>query len=107
MHTILSLAVCQNWAVDQLDVKNAFLYGTLEETIHYAQPSGFIDSSKPDHVCLLNKSLYGLKQAPQAWYNRFASFVRSIGFLETKWDTSLFVLRRGSNMVYVDISYDY
>jgi hypothetical protein len=42
-----------------------------------------------------------LKQAPRAWYNRFASFIRSIGFLEAKSDTSLFILRRGSDMAYL------
>jgi hypothetical protein len=67
IRTVLSLAVSHNWAVHQLDVKNAFLHGTLEETIYCAQPSRFIDSSKPDHVCRLNKSLYVLKQAPRAW----------------------------------------
>jgi hypothetical protein len=30
------------------------------------QPAGFVDSSRPDFVCRLNKSLYGLKQAPCA-----------------------------------------
>ena len=65
--TVLSLVVSQNWAVHQLDMKNAFLHGTLEETVYCAQPSGFVDSSKPDYVCRLNKSLYGLKQSPQAW----------------------------------------
>jgi hypothetical protein len=67
IHIVFSLAVSHNWVVHQLDVKNAFLHGTLEETVYYAQPSRFIDSSKPDHVCRLNKSLYGLKQAPRAW----------------------------------------
>jgi hypothetical protein len=61
IRTVLSLAVSQNWAVHQLDVKNAFLHGTLDETVYCAQPSGFVDSSKPDYVCRLNKSLYGLK----------------------------------------------
>jgi hypothetical protein len=30
----------------------------------------------------LNKSLYGLNQAPQVWYNRFASYLLSLGFVE-------------------------
>lgn len=51
-------------------------------------------------VCYLNKSLYGLKQAPRAWYSRFASFLQSIGFIEAKSDTSLFILRRGTDTVY-------
>nr|GEY11801.1 retrovirus-related Pol polyprotein from transposon TNT 1-94 [Tanacetum cinerariifolium] len=32
-----------------------------------AQPPGFIDFEKPDHVYKLKKDLYGLKQAPKAW----------------------------------------
>jgi hypothetical protein len=55
----------------------------------------------PDAVCRLNKSLYGLKQAPHAWYNRFASHLFSLGFVEAKSDTSLFVFHRGSDTVYL------
>jgi hypothetical protein len=101
IRTVLSLALSCNWPINQLNVKNAFLHGTLSETVYCTQPSGFVDSSKPDHVCRLNKSLYGLKLAPRAWYNMFASFIRSIGFVEARSDTSLFVLRRGSNMAYL------
>jgi hypothetical protein len=82
-------------------VKNAFLHGTLSETVYCSQPSGFADSSLPDHVCKLNKSLYGLKQAPRAWYSRFASYLFSLGFTEAKSDTSLFIYRRGNETVYL------
>lgn len=74
-----------------MDVKNAFLHGTLAETVNCTQPFGFIDAAHLDYVCRLTKSLYGLKQAPGAWYSRFASFIKSIAFVEARSDTSLFV----------------
>nr|GEZ39654.1 copia protein [Tanacetum cinerariifolium] len=40
-----------------------------------AQPPGFIDFTKPNHVYRLKKSLYGLKQAPKAWYDRLKDFL--------------------------------
>jgi hypothetical protein len=50
-----------------------------------------------DNTC----SLYDLKQAPRAWYSRFASYLASIGFIEAKSDTSLFIYRRGEDTVYL------
>lgn len=88
---VLSLAVSSHWPVHQLDVKNAFLHGSLSETVYCQQPSGFEDPSHPSLACLLNKSLYGLKQAPRAWFTRFATFITSVGFVASKCDTSLFI----------------
>jgi len=59
------------------------------------------DTVHPDYVCRLNRSLYGLKQAPRAWYNRFAAYLLSLGFVEAKSDTSLFVYRRGTDTIYL------
>lgn len=101
VRVILSLALSQDWPIHQLDVKNAFLHGTLAETVYCVQPTGFVDSSGPGLVCRLNKSLYGLKQAPRAWHHRFASYLSSIGFVETKSDSSLFIYRRGSDTAYL------
>jgi len=106
VRTVLSLALSRSWPVHQLDVKNAFLHGTLSETIYCSQPAGFVDSSCPDMVCRLNKSLYGLKQTPRAWYSRFATFLLILGFTEAKSDISLFIYRRGDETAYLRLYVD-
>lgn len=91
IRTVLSLSVSRHWPIHQLDVKNAFLHGHLQETVYMHQPAGFRDSQFPDHVCHLQRSLYGLKQAPRAWYHRFARYALQIGFQNSRSDSSLFI----------------
>jgi histone deacetylase 1/2 len=71
-----------------------------------AQPAGFVDPLKPDHVCLLHKALYGLKQAPRAWFDKFSNFLMEFGFICSKSDPSLFVYAHNNNLIllllYVD-----
>ncbi|XP_074310396.1 uncharacterized protein LOC141646388 [Silene latifolia] len=101
IRTVLSIAISKQWHIHQLDVKNAFLHGHLAETVYMHQPPGFRDPKHPDHVCLLQKSLYGLKQAPRAWYQRFATFVKTIGFTHSICDNSLFILHKGTDTAYI------
>jgi hypothetical protein len=90
-----------SWAICQLDVKNAFLHGNLEEVVYSRQPLGFVDPARPDHVCRLHKSLYSLKQTPRAWYQRFAAYITTVGFVASIYDTSLFVLHSGTDSAYL------
>ncbi len=46
-----------------MDIKTAFLYGDVEETIYVTQPTGFKQGKYK--VCKLSKALYGLKQSPR------------------------------------------
>ncbi|RVW73434.1 Retrovirus-related Pol polyprotein from transposon TNT 1-94 [Vitis vinifera] len=62
---LLSLAVNQDWCLQQLDIKNAFLNGDLEEEVYMEIPPGFEESMAKNQVCKLQKSLYGLKQSPE------------------------------------------
>jgi hypothetical protein len=101
IRSVLSIAVSRSWPIHQLDVKNVFLHGHLEETVYCQPPPGFIDPNAPDSVCLLRKSLYGLKQAPRAWYQCFASYLVNLGFTASASDVSLFVYKNGSQLAYL------
>ncbi|GJV05891.1 ribonuclease H-like domain-containing protein [Tanacetum coccineum] len=101
IRTVLSLAISRHWPVHQLDVKNAFLHGSLSETVYMHQPPGFRDPQHPDHVCLLQRSLYGLKQAPRAWFQRFAAYAARVGFHHSRCDSSLFIYRQGADTAYL------
>lgn len=50
VRTVLSLALSRHWPIHQLDVKIAFLHGTLSEIVYCAQPSGFEDPAHPEFV---------------------------------------------------------
>ncbi|KAJ9552074.1 hypothetical protein OSB04_016119 [Centaurea solstitialis] len=101
IRTVLSIALHHRWDISQLDVKNAFLHGTLHETVYMHQPPGFRNAHFPHHVCRLKKSLYGLKQAPRAWYQRFTDYVGTLGFRLSSSDNSLFIFHQGQNVAYI------
>jgi hypothetical protein len=101
IRSILSIVVSRSWPIHQMNVKTAFLNGHLEETLYCQQPPGFVDPRAPELVCLLQKSLYGLKQAPRAWYQRFTSYLTTLGFIASALDVSLFVYKNGSQLTYL------
>ncbi|GKE64868.1 putative ribonuclease H-like domain-containing protein, partial [Tanacetum coccineum] len=59
----------------QMDVKSAFLYGTIEEEVYVTETPGFKDPDHPDKVYKVVKALYGLHQAPKAWYETLANYL--------------------------------
>ncbi|CAL9027027.1 unnamed protein product [Prunus brigantina] len=101
IRTVLSLAVSRRWPLRQLDVKNAFLHGFLNEDVYMTQPPGFVDPARPHYVCKLHKALYGLKQAPRAWFHRISTFLISFGFIQSRADASLFIYHHGTHQLYL------
>ncbi|GKG04756.1 putative ribonuclease H-like domain-containing protein, partial [Tanacetum coccineum] len=62
----LAFSSYMGFIVYQMDVKSAFLYGTIDEKVYVSQPPGFIDPQHPNKVYKVVKALYGLHQAPRA-----------------------------------------
>nr|GEZ45064.1 hypothetical protein [Tanacetum cinerariifolium] len=81
----------KSFMVFQMDVKIAFLHGSLKEDMYVCQPEGFIDADHPSHVYKLKKALYGLKQEPKAWYNELSTLLLQNHFFNRTIDLTLFI----------------
>ena len=60
---LLAHAALQDWEIEAMDVKLAYLHRVLKEEIYMEQLEGFIAQGDEDKVCRLVHSLYRLKQA--------------------------------------------
>ena len=100
---LFSLACYKNFILYQMDVKNAFLNGFINEEVYVEQLPGFESFNFPNHVLKLKKAFYGLKQAPRAWYERLSKFLISNGFKMGKIDTTLFIMPKENDMLIVQM----
>ena len=87
---VMAIAAEKDLEMIQLDVKTAFLYGTLEEEIYMKQPEGFTIPGKEEEVCRLVKSLYGLKQASRVWNVKFNEFILAFGLERSTCDPCIY-----------------
>ena len=97
IRTVITLVAAKGWHLHQMDVKNAFLQGELEEEVCMIQPPGFESRIHPNVVCRLKKPLYGFKQAPRAWH---------IEFRMSKSDTSLYIRHESDNPIVIILYVD-
>lgn len=88
IRAILAVASCERMQIKQFDVKTAFLYGDIEETIHMQQPEENDDAS--GKVCKLKRSLYGLRQSSRCWNRRFTDFLKRLNLKATSADSCVF-----------------
>ncbi|GJV22181.1 putative ribonuclease H-like domain-containing protein [Tanacetum coccineum] len=102
----LAYASFMGFLVYQMDVKSAFLYGTIEEEVYVTQPLGFKDPDHPDKVYKVVKALYGLHQAPRAWYETLANYLLSNGFNRGKIDQTLFIKKQKGDILLVQVYVD-
>ncbi|GJV19562.1 putative ribonuclease H-like domain-containing protein [Tanacetum coccineum] len=89
-----------------MDVKSAFLYGTIEEEVYVCQPSGFEDPQFPDKVYKVEKALYGLHQAPRAWYETLSTYLLENVFRRGIIDKTLFIKKDKGDILLVQVYVD-
>ncbi|GJS98155.1 putative ribonuclease H-like domain-containing protein [Tanacetum coccineum] len=102
----LPYASFMGFMVYQMDVKSAFLYGTIEEEVYVCQPLGFEDPDYPDKVYKVVKALYGLDRAPRAWYGTLAKYLLDNGFQRGKIDETLFIKKQKGDILLVQVYVD-
>ncbi|PLW24325.1 hypothetical protein PCASD_06555 [Puccinia coronata f. sp. avenae] len=89
LRAALIVGLLRGYDIHQMDAKNAFLNGNLEENVYLQPPPGL---DVPKGYCLkLNKAIYGLKQAPRVWYGELKQFFASTNFTPSPANPCLFV----------------
>jgi len=103
----IAITILQRWSFYQLDVKNVFLKGDLEEEIYMEQPQGFVAQGESSGlICRLRKSLYSLKQSPRAWFGEFNSVVQQFGMTQSEADHSVFYCHSRVGSIYLVVYVD-
>ncbi|GJV00258.1 putative ribonuclease H-like domain-containing protein [Tanacetum coccineum] len=102
----LAFASFMGFIVYQMDVKSAFLYGTIDEEVYVSQPPGFVDPEHPTKVYKVVKALYGLHQAPRAWYATLSTFLEKHGYKRGTIDKTLFIRRNKKDIMLVQVYVD-
>nr|GEV15448.1 putative ribonuclease H-like domain-containing protein [Tanacetum cinerariifolium] len=106
IRSFLAYTSLMGFMVYQMDIKSAFLYGTIEEEVYVCQPLRFEDHDHPDKVYKVVKAFYGLHQAPRAWYETLANYLLENGFQRGKIDQTLFIKRQKGDILLVQIYVD-
>lgn len=97
---LFALVARFKWKLDQLNLKTAFMYRELDETINMRWLVGFEQGDPKNVVRLLKKLIYGFKQTPRQWYKRFYTFILKLGFKGSQYDTCLYCKGNGGKNLY-------
>ena len=98
---LLAIVVQMGWKPQQMDMKTAFIYGTLKEEIYMRLSEGYRMQGK---VAQLYKCIYRLKWSARKWYECLSTLLQQIGFLSSEFDPCVFIHIADSTFIltYVD-----
>lgn len=90
LRVLLAVAAVHNLELMCMDISNACLHGTLEETVYMQEPKGY-ETSNGELVCRLRRTLYVLKQSPREWYKALTAALADMGFARSTSDQGLWL----------------
>jgi hypothetical protein len=92
IRTVLAVAAREDWEIQQMDIKSAYLNGEFEdgEVIYMRQPPLHPKLGSEHLVARLLKPIYGLKQAGRRWYQKLTTILKEIGFTRCEIDHAVF-----------------
>nr|GEU73458.1 copia protein [Tanacetum cinerariifolium] len=102
----LAFASYMGFIVYQMDVKSAFLYGTINEEVYVTQPPRFVDLNFPNKVYKVVKALYGLHQAPRASYATLSTFLKKSRYRRGAIDKTLSIKQDIKDIMLVQVYVD-
>ena len=107
VRVVLANAAHQDWEIEHVDVKSAYLNAPLKETIYMKPPRGVLKPGQEGKVLRLLKGLYGLKQAGRGWYLEMSKvFINNLGFKRSAIDHSVFFKQKGDEHTIVAVATD-
>ena len=96
IRSILTVAAREDWEIEQLDVKSAYLYSKLskDEIIYMNPPPHYtLKDICPGQVLRLNSTIYGLKQSGRRWYEVLRAILESFEMIRLETEHAVFYRR--------------
>ena len=107
IRVVLANAATQDWEIEHVDVKSAYLNATLKEMIYMKPPRGVLKPGEEGKVCCLVKGLYGLKQAGHGWYQEMSQvLVKDLGFTRSAVNHSVFFRHSSDEHMIIAVATD-
>ena len=104
---VLANAVHQDWEIEHVDVKSAYLNVLLKEDIYIRPPRGILKPGQEEKVLKLLKGLYALKQAGRGWYLKMSRvLITEMEFKHSGIEYSVFYKRQGEEHTIVAVATD-
>ena len=113
LRMLFALAAKNNMYLDQMDVDTAFLYADMPEkepVVYIEVPYGYevpVElQGRTDLCCRVKKAIYGLKQSPRLWNKTLDETMKQLDFVESKYDTCIYMRGEGDKRIIVGVYVD-
>lgn len=106
LRLLFATAVSFDLKIGHIDIKTAFLYGDIEETVYMAQPEGFVAEGQSDKVCRLNKAVYGLKQAARSWNAKADKILKGLGYRNLRDEPCIYIKETKNSIIIIALYVD-